>query len=132
MLKRGEKFFEIDLNGKHDTVSIDRLKSAYFSKNNNSSDQHSEPAEDPVLNNTQSTTAVNHDIDTLHVPSPEPKTADTQPLVQKNKKKGKRGRPSKQELARRSAAARRRPASPLPLPTATTRSGRPVRPPSRL
>ena len=50
VLKRNDKFYTLDINGTHDTVSIDRLKPAYF-ESSNSASTHSDsevPTHTPV------------------------------------------------------------------------------------
>ena len=101
VIRATEKYFEIDLNGKVDRVSIDRLKRAYISED--------EP-KNAELSNSQAPDSFNQcyeektdsdwttkSRDQTEIPSDLTKE-NTQPILTKTKK---RGRPSKAALAER-------------------------------
>ena len=90
-----EKYFELDLNGKTDRVSIDRLKPAFLENQDSAIVCYG-----PRTN--QSKPFQSRDQD--KIPSEEKESYPTQPLAKK------RGRPSREELAerRRMADARDR------------------------
>ena len=126
ILRKTEKYFELDLNGRRDKVSIDRLKPAFIEtetereKESRENSEQSDPAIICYGPNTKT-----EDEEKLTEISP---SETTQPLIARNK----RGRPSREVLDERRRLAneeqRLRPETPINV----TRSGRQTRPPDRL
>ena len=45
VLHRADKYFELDLDGHHDTVSLDRLKPAFIDSSSSNKEHHVPPVE---------------------------------------------------------------------------------------
>ena len=131
VLQRGEKHFVLDMNGKNDSVSIDRLKSAFLlnvrqqefpTSAANSDDSVSKPKETLTFPDSPVQIVKNHSVPISK--------QDSASLVTKPRFR-KRGGPPRAEQARRRKSVHAwcsPPPNPLP-PLTTTRSGRLIHPP---
>ena len=78
VLQRAEKYFVVDINGRHDTVSLDRLKPAH-SEESGSADSHSASSSSTAADSEQPRDEQDPSSDTLHASPTTPPTVSLSP-----------------------------------------------------